>query len=584
MDFELAAAHDQLAYGARAAGNNGLGDAIPMYAFGDNSIGAARRHRPANSLAKVLQSLLVVSMLAALAACDDDTQVNSSGSPSTSGTTTPASTGTVAPVVTLSPNAGTVVSGHSVILNWSAKNAQSCMASGGWSGSEATSGSQATAALTATTQFTLTCTGAGGSASRSAAVSVSAALPSISLSASPASVANGDSSMLTWAATNATACSTSGGWSGSVATSGSKTTGEITATTIYTLSCTGSGGTASQSTTVAVTSGAPTGGTVSRPSYNTGNGFFVLNGKLYDPNGNEFRIRGVDRLHYDSKSAAGIAKSGANTVRFALYLTSVGASTYANELQTQHIANKQVVIPTMFYFPNNTVVSGNQSTTELAAGVAWWVANASVFTALNKYMIVNIANEWGPQNSTVWRDSYISAIASLRAAGYLGPLMIDSGAYGQDPADLLTYASAVFNSDPQKNIIFSFHVYGGYTTLTTLAGLNALSAQLAALSATDGMVFVFGEFGPGRNIGPSPTLITPGQVITAAETNGIGWVGWAWDDNDLADGQSDNNWFSMTYSGPGIYTQTSDLTTYGQDVVLNPTYGLQVLAKPATIF
>jgi hypothetical protein len=555
-----------------------------MNAFGDNSISAARRHRPVNTLARVLQLLLVVSTLAALAACNDDTQVNSSGSPSNSGTATPASTGTVAPVVTLSPSAGTVVSGRSVTLNWSAKNAQSCMASGGWSGSVATSGSKPTAALTATTQFALTCSGAGGSASQSATVSVSAAQPSISLSANPASVANGDSSTLTWAATNATACSTSGGWSGSVAPSGSKATGAITATTIYTLSCTGSGGTASQSTTVAVTSGAPTGGTVSRPSYNTGNGFFVLNGKLYDPNGNEFRIRGVDRLHYDSKSAAGIAKSGANTVRFAFYLTSVGASTYASELQTQHIANKQVVIPTMFYFPSNTVVSGNQSTTELTAGVAWWVANASVFTALDKYMIVNIANEWGPQNSTVWRDSYISAIASLRAAGYLGPLMVDSGGYGQDPADLLTYASAVFNSDPQKNIIFSFHVYGGYTTLTTLAGLNALSAQLAALSATDGMVFVFGEFGPGRNIGPSPTSITPGEIITAAETNGIGWLGWAWDDNDLADGKSDNNWFSMTYSGPGIYTQTSDLTTFGQDVVLNPTYGLQVLAKPATIF
>jgi hypothetical protein len=40
----------------------------------------------------------------------------------------------------------------------------------------------------------------------------------------------------------------------------------------------------------------------------------------------------------------------------------------------------------------------------------------------------------------------------------------------------------------------------------------------------------------------------------------------------------------MTYHGPGEYSQTSDLTIYGQDVVLNPTYGLQALAKPATIF
>jgi mannan endo-1,4-beta-mannosidase len=73
---------------------------------------------------------------------------------------------------------------------------------------------------------------------------------------------------------------------------------------------------------VSVASGAPTGGTVSRPAYNTGDGFFVLNGKLYDANGTEFRIRGVDRCHYDSESAAGIANSGANTVRMFMYLTS----------------------------------------------------------------------------------------------------------------------------------------------------------------------------------------------------------------------------------------------------------------------
>jgi hypothetical protein len=34
----------------------------------------------------------------------------------------------------------------------------------------------------------------------------------------------------------------------------------------------------------------------------------------------------------------------------------------------------------------------------------------------------------------------------------------------------------------------------------------------------------------------------------------------------------------------GIYNQTSDLSTFGQDVVLNPIYGLKAIAKRATIF
>jgi mannan endo-1,4-beta-mannosidase len=323
-----------------------------------------------------------------------------------------------------------------------------------------------------------------------------------------------------------------------------------------------------------------------RPSYNTGSGFFVANGKLYDANGNEFRMRGVNRNHYDSNSQAGIAKSGANAVRFFMYQTSIGAAKYGSVVQAQHIALKEVPIITMPYFPDNTPSSCNTSTTELAAGVAWWVANAATFTQFNRHSIINIANEWGPANSTAWRDSYISAIASLRAAGYLGPLMIDSGNCGQDTADFLSYSTAVFQSDPQKNVIFGFHFYGlgEGPPYSTVEQMTTIFTELAALSKTQGMVFAITEFGPGKDVGPSPTTVTPGQVIAAAEANGLGWLAWAWDDNNLAGGGSNDSWFSMTYVGPGVYTQTSDLTNYGQDVVLNPAYGLQVLAKPASIF
>src|SRR5215831_10102039 len=41
------------------------------------------------------------------------------------------------------------------------------------------------------------------------------------------------------------------------------------------------------------------GGTATRPPYNTGSGFFVAGAKLYDPNGVEFRVRGVNKLHWD---------------------------------------------------------------------------------------------------------------------------------------------------------------------------------------------------------------------------------------------------------------------------------------------
>ena len=286
--------------------------------------------------------------------------------------------------------------------------------------------------------------------------------------------------MLTWSSSNASSCTASGGWSGSVATSGSKSTGALSVSTSYTLSCTGSGGSATQSTTVAVSSPS-SGGQVSRPSYNTGNGFFVYEGKLYDANGNEFRIRGVDRDHYDSDSQAGIAKSGANTVRLFVE-TNYGASVadLVNIMQTQHIAEKEVPIPTAAVTTGGTLTSCNTDPNVLDTVVANWVATASQWKTLDKYTILNIANEWGPTNSTTWRDAYTNAIAAMRGAGYLGTLLIDAGGCGQDPQDLLNYASAVFNSDPQKNVMFAFHFYGLLSGYSTTAQMNTIFSELAA--------------------------------------------------------------------------------------------------------
>jgi len=83
------------------------------------------------------------------------------------------------------------------------------------------------------------------------------AVPTVTLTATPSSIALGDSSLLAWSTTKASACSGSDGWSGSKGTSGS---GFVIpdATTTYTLDCSGGGGTAHQSVIVSVgATGAP---------------------------------------------------------------------------------------------------------------------------------------------------------------------------------------------------------------------------------------------------------------------------------------------------------------------------------------
>lgn len=77
-------------------------------------------------------------------------------------------------------------------------------------------------------------------------------MPAITFTGSPTNVAANGSATLNWSAANATSCSASGAWSGTKAISGSQSTGALTATRTYNLSCTGTGGNASKSVTVFV--------------------------------------------------------------------------------------------------------------------------------------------------------------------------------------------------------------------------------------------------------------------------------------------------------------------------------------------
>ena len=159
--------------------------------------------------------------------------------------------GAPAPTVSLSASPPSIASGGSSTLTWSSANATSCTASGGWSGPKPVSGSQLSAPITATTTFALSCTGAGGTVSTSAVVAV-VPTPTLSLIASPTTVAAGNASTLQWSTANAASCTASGGWTGAKATSGSQSTGAIVSTTTFTLTCTGPGGTIARNATVTV--------------------------------------------------------------------------------------------------------------------------------------------------------------------------------------------------------------------------------------------------------------------------------------------------------------------------------------------
>lgn len=69
---------------------------------------------------------------------------------------------TSAPTVTLGATPRNITSGQASTLQWSASNAASCTASGGWTGSKPLAGTQQTSGLTASTTYSLECTGTNG--------------------------------------------------------------------------------------------------------------------------------------------------------------------------------------------------------------------------------------------------------------------------------------------------------------------------------------------------------------------------------------------------------------------------------------
>lgn len=172
------------------------------------------------------------------------------------------STGPTPPAPTLSISSASINLGDSATITWSDAFASSCTASGSWSGVLPQSGTQAVApSSVGTYTYMLACTTAAGTtATSSVALDVVQPVPAApTLLLGAASIVLGQSTTLTWASTDATACTASGTWSGPVMTSGNKTLnpGAVGSFT-YNLSCSnGSGSSPSASVTLAVTAAPP---------------------------------------------------------------------------------------------------------------------------------------------------------------------------------------------------------------------------------------------------------------------------------------------------------------------------------------
>ncbi len=157
------------------------------------------------------------------------------------------------PTVKMMASPAMITVGGSSTLTWISTGATSASINSGI-GTVAVNGS-VVVAPSKTTSYTITVRNSSGSATSRVTVTVKAALPTVTFSASPDSILSGQSSILSWTTANATSASINQGI-GTVSLNGSRTVAPV-ATTTYTITVKGSRGTVTAAATVTVTTAPP---------------------------------------------------------------------------------------------------------------------------------------------------------------------------------------------------------------------------------------------------------------------------------------------------------------------------------------
>jgi mannan endo-1,4-beta-mannosidase len=298
-------------------------------------------------------------------------------------------------------------------------------------------------------------------------------------------------------------------------------------------------------------------------------GFHISGRYLYDANGNRFIMRGIAHAHTwypnETGSFANIKATGANTVRVVLSSgdrwTRNDASDVANVIQLCK-GNKLICVLEV----HDTTGYGEEGAAiSLAQAVSYWTSIQSVLTGEEAYIIINIGNEpYGNTNTSGWLDDTLNAIAAMRSAGFEHTLLIDAPNWGQDWEHIMRdNAAQIFESDPDRNLVFDIHMYGVYDT-------EAEVESYLSTFVDNGLPLVIGEFGHNHSDGDPDE----DAIMYWAEQYEIGYIGWSWSGNsggveylDMVnnfDPNSLTSWGERIVDGANGIAQTSqECSVYG---------------------
>jgi mannan endo-1,4-beta-mannosidase len=303
-------------------------------------------------------------------------------------------------------------------------------------------------------------------------------------------------------------------------------------------------------------------------------GFFIQNGQLLDDNGVPFVMRGAAYPYtwYSwrgeatvQQDIANIAATKANTIRYVLSTGGQWARIPGSQV-TQVIewakANKMISVLEVH---DSTGWSEGAGSVPISNATAYWTSSdiRAAIDGQEDFAIINIANEpFGNNTSGNYVADTIAAIQALRAAGITHTLMIDAANWGQDWSNTMrTNAMQIWNSDPQRNLVFSVHMYEVYAQAATITSYMQAFDDM-------GLPLVIGEFGLQHN----GQDVDEATIMAQAQSRGNGYIAWSWSGNGSCCAFLD----MVTDFG-------TTLTQWGQ-IVVNGANGIAATSVPATVF
>lgn len=321
--------------------------------------------------------------------------------------------------------------------------------------------------------------------------------------------------------------------------------------------------------------GAGTGGSGGSTGCNA-TGFHVKDEKLYDVNCNELILRGVNYPYawYSSRNTqadfADIAATGANAVRIVLSTGARWTKTSGSELTNLIGWAKAAKLVTVVEVHDSTGYMEQSGSVELSNAVDYWTSPdiAAALKGQEAFVLLNIANEpHGNDTSELrWGPDHEAAIQQLRNAGFTHTLIVDGPNWGQDWEHTMRNGggASIWEADPQKNLVFSVHMYDVY------GQSNTVSSYFTTFLGNYSAPLIVGEFAADHGAGKE---VDEDTIMQLAEQQGIGYLGWSWSGNGdgLQSLDITNNF------------NASSLTPWG-DRLINGTNGIKSTSDLCTCF